>query len=374
MLLRDSLHLVAERRVGLLTNQTGVDRSGVSDVERLIDAGVDLAAIFSPEHGYRGVLDQADVGHTVDPATGKTIYSLYAQGTVLGPTADMLRGIDVLLIDLQDIGGRPYTYITTVLRTLESAHASDVAVLLLDRPNPIGGRIVQGPVLEPAASSDVGMLPIPMRHGMTLGELARFGNDWSGIGADLTVVPAAGWTREMWFDQTGLPWVRPSPSMPDLESATHYPGTVMFEATNLSVGRGTPVAFQVVGAPWLDAGRVVARMGEHAGVAIGDTVVTPEAPPDRKFDGVPIAAVMLHVTDRQAYDPVQTAVSLLVAVREIHSGLLTVNQRRLAQLVGTEALWAAVEAGEPWQEIVRSWEGPLTRFRTERAAYLLYPE
>jgi beta-N-acetylhexosaminidase len=331
-------------------------------------------AIFSPEHGYRGVLDQGDVGHTVDPATGKTIYSLYAQGRVQGPTADMLRGIDIMLIDLQDIGGRPYTYITTVLRTLESARANDVAVLLLDRPNPIGGRMVQGPLLDTATSSDVGMLPIPMRHGMTLGELARFGEDRLVIGADLTVIPTAGWARDVWFDETGLPWVRPSPSMPDLESATHYPGTVMFEATNLSVGRGTPIAFQVVGAPWLDAGRVVARMGEHAGVTIRDTVVTPEAPPDRKFDGVPIAAVKLHVTDRRTYDPVQTAVSLLAAVREIHPESLTVNRRRRAQLVGTEALWAAVEAGEPWQEIVRSWEGPLARFRTERAVYLLYPE
>jgi len=169
VLLLDSLHLVAERRVGLLTNQTGVDRAGVSDVERLIDAGIDVVAIFSPEHGYRGVLDQEEIGHTIDPATGKTIYSLY--GIVLAPTADMLRGIDVMLIDLQDIGGRPYTHITTVLRTLESVRGSDIGVVLLDRPNPIGGQMMQGPVLDTAVSSNIGMLPIPMRHGMTLGEL-----------------------------------------------------------------------------------------------------------------------------------------------------------------------------------------------------------
>lgn len=370
VLLTDSLRLVQGRRVGLLTNQTGVDRAGVSDVERLMEAGIDLVAIFSPEHGYRGALDEENIGHGVDSATGVPIFSLY--GEVRAPTAGMLNGLDLLLVDLQDIGARPYTYVSTMLLAMQAAEAESVSVVVLDRPNPIGGDLVQGPMRDSSFTSFVGMLPVPMRHGMTLGELARYGSRVLGIEADLTVVPAGGWRRDIWFDGTGLPWVRPSPSMPDLESATHYPGTVIFEATNLSVGRGTPVAFQVVGAPWLNARAVVAALGAPAGVLATDTVVVPASPPDGKYDRVALPSVRLLVVDREAYDPVALAVALLGAIRAVHPDSLAVDPRRLAQLLGTDRVWEELERGSAPSAIVQGWEAPLEAFRAERDRSLLY--
>jgi uncharacterized protein YbbC (DUF1343 family) len=347
-----------------------VDRAGVGDLNRLLDAGAQVTAIFSPEHGYHGVLDLSDIGHTVDSATGLPVFSLY--GATRAPTESMLAQIDVMAIDLQDIGARPYTYISTALHAMEACEAAGIPVLVLDRPNPIGGELVQGPILDMALTSFIGMTPIPLRHGMTLGELTLLGNDRLEIGADLTVIPVGGWTRDVWFDASGLPWVRPSPSMPDLESATHYPGTVIFEATNLSVGRGTPVAFQVIGAPWLDAPAVVESMGHLPGVDIRDTVVTPESPPDGKFGGVPANAVKLTVTDRDAYDPVLAAVALLAAAWQVHGDSLTVNERGLAIRIGTEHLWAAIQAGVTPEQIAEQWASALREFRAQRERYLLY--
>jgi uncharacterized protein YbbC (DUF1343 family) len=370
VLLSDSAHLISGLRIGLLTNQTGVDRRGVSDLARLLEAGAQVTAIFAPEHGYRGTLDQEMIGHGLDSATGIRIFSLY--GEVRAPTAEMLDSVDVMLIDLQDIGARPYTYISTALLAMEAAARHGVRVILLDRPNPIGGVLVQGPVLDPAFRSFVGMLPVPLRHGMTMGELALMGNRILGLGADLVVIPAAGWQRRLWFDETGLPWVRPSPNMPDLESAAHYPGTVLFEGTNLSVGRGTPVAFGVVGAPWMSPREVIARMEVPAGVSVGDTVVVPRRPSDGKYDGMRLPAVRLRVTDRAVYDPVRAAVALLVAVRRVHGDVLVIDPRRFDPLAGGSALREAVEAGRGAGEIAAEWEVPLERFRRLREAFLLY--
>jgi len=371
VLLDDSVHLMAGRRVGLLTNQTGVDAAGVSDLDRLIASDAQVTAIFTPEHGYHGVLNLSDIGHGIDSATGIPVFSLY--GEVREPTPAMLETIDVLLVDLQDIGARPYTYISTTLLAMRACVGVGVPVVVLDRPNPIGGGLVHGPLLDSAHASFVGMLSVPMRHGLTLGELARLGNEWLGIGTDLTVVPADGWHRSQWFDETGLPWVRPSPSMPDLESATHYPGTVLFEATNLSVGRGTPVAFQVVGAPWLDAARVVARLGPQTGVSVTDTAVAPEDPPDGKYGGQTIPAVWLRVGDRQRYDPVAMAVALLAAIRAEHPESLAVNERRLAHLIGTAAVWEGVLAGQTPAQLVASWGPDILSFLRDRDRFLLYP-
>jgi uncharacterized protein YbbC (DUF1343 family) len=370
VLLSDSAHLISGLRIGLLTNQTGVDRRGVSDLARLLEAGAQVTAIFAPEHGYRGTLDQEMIGHGLDSASGIRIFSLY--GEVRAPTAEMLDSVDVMLIDLQDIGARPYTYISTALLAMEAAARHGVRVILLDRPNPIGGVLVQGPVLDPAFRSFVGMLPVPLRHGMTMGELALMGNRILGLGADLVVIPAAGWQRRLWFDETGLPWVRPSPNMPDLESAAHYPGTVLFEGTNLSVGRGTPVAFGVVGAPWMSPREVIARMEVPAGVSVGDTVVVPRRPSDGKYDGMRLPAVRLRVTDRAVYDPVRAAVALLVAVRRVHGDVLVIDPRRFDPLAGGSALREAVEAGRGAGEIAAEWEVPLERFRRLREGFLLY--
>ncbi len=364
------MHLLAGKRAGLLTNQTGIDRAGVSDLDRLLQADAQVSAILTPEHGYRGVLDQADIGHGVDSATGLPVYSLY--GDVRAPTPDMLRRIDLLLVDLQDIGARPYTYISTTLLAMRACRAAGVPVLVLDRPNPIGGLLVQGPVLDTAHSSFVGMLPVPLRHGMTLGELARLGNDLLDIGAELVVIPAAGWVRDLWFDTTGLPWVRPSPSMPSLESASHYPGTVLFEATNLSVGRGTPVAFQVLGAPWLDVQAVRALVGARRGVGLRDTVVTPRSPPDGKYPDQAIAALRLTVLDRAVYDPVETAVALVWAIARVHPDSFRVDPRRFARLAGTDVILEDLADRDGVAELAVSWRADLADFRILSQPYLLY--
>jgi uncharacterized protein YbbC (DUF1343 family) len=369
VLLDDSLHLVRDARVGVLTNQTGVDRAGTDDVSRLREAGIEVTAIFTPEHGFRGALDVENIGHGVDSATGLPVYSLY--GDVRAPTRAMLQRIDVLLVDLQDVGARPYTYISTALLAMASAAHAGVPVILLDRPNPVGG-LVQGPTLDTTLVSFIGMLPVPLRHGMTIGELARMGDDLLGLECRLTVVPVAGWARDAWFDSTGLPWIRPSPNMPDLESASHYPGTVLFEATNLSVGRGTAVAFQVVGAPWLDAPAVARDLASLPGVAVSDTVVVPARPADGKYDGAVLPAVRLRVTDRAVYDPVRLAVHLVAAIRARHSDSLRVDTLGFDRRAGQAALRHALERGVAPDSIVASWETDLRRFLALRSRYLLY--
>ncbi len=371
VLLADSAHLVADRRVGLLTNQTGVNRTGGSDVEALLQHGVQLVAIFSPEHGFRGNLDESNIGHTTDSATGLPIYSLY--GAQREPTPEMLGQIDVLLCDLQDIGARTYTYISTILHAMRAAAGVGLDVVVLDRPNPIGGELVQGPVLDTAFATYVGMLPVPLRHGMTMGELALFGNDVLGIGANVTVVPADGWQRGIWFDGTGLPWVRPSPNMPNLESATHYPGIVVFEATNLSVGRGTPIAFQVLGAPWLRPSDVAEVVGEQPGVAISDTTITPGDAADRKYSEVTIPALKFRVTDRSTYDPTQLMVRLLTAIKQVHPDSFAVTTASgFDRLAGSDGLRLALEGDQPADRIIASWEEGLGGIASTRRRYLLY--
>ncbi len=371
VLLSDSAHLVRGRRVGLLTNQTGVDRAGVSDVELLLGARVELTAIFSPEHGFRGVLDQPSIGHGIDSATGLPIYSLY--GELREPTPAMLQLIDVLLIDVQDIGARPYTYISTALLAMRVAAVEGVPVVVLDRPNPIGGELVQGPMSGSAFLSFVGMLPVPLRHGMTLGELALLGNDELRIGADLTVIPAAGWLRNRWYDETGLAWVRPSPNMPSLESAAHYPGLVLFEGTNVSVGRGTPIAFQLVGAPWLDARRVAERIATEPGVSVSDTVVTAHLPADGKYPDIPFPALRFAVTDRSVYDPTRLAARLLWAIREVHRDSFRIRHDAYFDArAGSDALRLSLNVAVSPREIWSSWEPPLAEFRRSREAYLIY--
>lgn len=372
VLTSDSLHLLAGARVGLVTNQTGIGPGGRSDVELLLDAGVRLAALYSPEHGYRGGLDREEIGHSVDSTTGLPIYSLY--GDTREPTPAMLEDVDVLVIDLQDIGARPYTYISTALLAMRAAQREQRRVIVLDRPNPIGGRLVQGPILDTTAASFVGMLPIPLRHGMTFGELALLGNDVLGIDADLTVIPAAGWHRGMWFDETELPWVRPSPNMPDLESATHYPGTVLFEGTNLSVGRGTPIAYQVVAAPWLHPAAVRGRVGEVPGLIWRDTVITPRAPSDAKYDGDEIPALLFEVSHRREYDPTALAVRLLEALLELHPGDMAFRPAVFDRLAGGDALRVALQAGRSAASIEEAWAPTLEDFRAERVRFLLYSD
>jgi len=376
VLLEDSVHLVRGRRVGIVSHIAGVDRSGVRSVDRLVATdGVDLVAILSPEHGYRGTLDQPDVPDETDSATGLPIYSLYRlSGPARGRFPALLASIDVLLIDLQDIGARTYTYVALAVELMEAAREAQVRVVVLDRPNPIGGTLVQGPPRDSSVPvSFVARLPIPLRHGLTIGELALLAN--VATGARLTVVPAAGWRRDMWFDATGLPWVNPSPNMPSLESASHYPGTVLFEATNLSVGRGTGAAFQQIGAPWLDTRAVLTELDRLVlpGVHVDSVRFVPRAPTDRKFDGQTVAGVRLTVTDRAIYDPCRTALAILMAVRRVQPDRLTVDAPGFDVRAGNSRVREQIEAGVPLDSLVAGWSPALRAFAEARRAVLLYP-
>lgn len=379
VLLTDSTRLVAGKRVGLLSNQTGVDRAGTRDVDLLRSVpSVHLVRLFSPEHGFGGALDRP-VTNSSDSGSGLPIYSLYAGPHTPAPPLD---GLDAVLIDLQDIGARYYTYVASAVILMQHAARRGIPVIVLDRPDPIGGVLVQGNVrAKPApATTLISFLPVPMRPGMTLGELLRFANDTLRIHARLTIVPVAGWRREMYYDQTGLPWVRPSPAMPDLESAMHYPGTCLFEGTNLSVGRGTAVPFQVVGAPWLRADAILKRFqeaGERSrdvfrGVELSAGTITPVSPTDNKYGGVRVNTIRLRVTDRRTYDPTRTAVALLVAIRASAPDSFAFLPDHFDLLAGGPELRQALQRGRTGAAIWREWEAPLARFREARGKYLLY--
>ncbi|MBA3659330.1 MAG: DUF1343 domain-containing protein, partial [Gemmatimonadales bacterium] len=369
VLLTDSIGLVRGRRVGLVTNQSGVDAQGVSDVARLSAAGVRLVALFSPEHGFRGAADPgAAVASSLDSATGLPIYSLY--GRTSAPTDSMLAGIDVLLIDLQDAGARYFTYLTTTVDVMTSAARHDIPVVVLDRPDPIGG-VVQGNVLDPAFISPVGRLAMPMRHGMTLGELARMAAADLALSTPLSVVPVKGWRRDEALDRTGLPFIPPSPNLRSLESLFHYPGTCLFEGTNLSVGRGTTEAFSQVGAPWLDTAAVLSaiRRERLAGVRFHGVVFTPERPGDGKYADALVAGIRLEVTDRTTYDPTASAVYLLSVVRRRHPGRFAWIPAQFDRLAGGSVLRTAIESDADPEAIEGSWRGPLERFRARRRPF-----
>jgi uncharacterized protein YbbC (DUF1343 family) len=375
VLLRDDASALAGRRVGLITNHTGIDAAGNSNIDLLHGhEQVQLVALFSPEHALTGRAapgEHVDSGH--DPRTGLPVHSLY--GETRQPTAAMLDGIDVLVFDIQDIGTRYYTYVWTMAHALEAAARHDVEFVVLDRPNPIGGTLVQGNVLDPAFRTFVGLYPVPMRHGMTPGELAQFVNAEYNLGARLTIVPLEGWRRSMWFDETGLPWVAPSPNMPDVESAAHYAGTCLFEGTNLSVGRGTAAAFSQIGAPWLDAAALVQRLQRYGmeGVRIDATTFTPQAPGDGRYPDVPVNGVRFTVTDRERYDPVLAGIATLVELRALHGDSLSFREAHFDRLAGNSDIRAMILAGAPADRIMAGWTAQLAAFEPIRARYLLYP-
>lgn len=376
VLLADSTRLIAGKRLGLLTNNTGVDRLGRRDVDLLrTTRDARLTVLFSPEHGFRGTEDRMGLPDSRDSVTGLPIYSLY--GGSRSAALSALDSVDVVLVDLQDIGARYYTYIATVVQVMRNAARAGKRVIVLDRPDPVGGVLVQGNVRARAGDPDSafsGFMPVAMRYGMTLGELARLANDIMAIGADLVVVPAAGWSRSMYYDQTSLPWVKPSPNMPDLESGIHYSGTCLFEGTNLSVGRGTTMAFQVIGAPWLDPERVIALLDTVAlrGVDVRPVTFTPVAPTDGRYAGVALKGVQLRVRDRGVYDPTRLAVALLAAIHAVHPGEFQFRPQSFDRLAAGPELRAALETGRPLREIWDSWDKDLAIFRNARTKYLLY--
>jgi uncharacterized protein YbbC (DUF1343 family) len=368
-------------RVGVVCNHASIDRGFLHIIDRVeVCEGVTLAAIFGPQHGFRSDVqdNMVETPHGDDARRRVPVYSLYSE--TREPTAEMLRGVDALIVDLQDIGARIYTYIYTMANCMRAAARHGVPVIVCDRPNPIGGTAVEGTRLRPGWESFVGQFPIPMRHGMTIGELAVLFNDAFGIGASLEVVRMEGWMRDMYADATGLPWVMPSPNMPTLDTAIAYPGTVLFEGTMLSEGRGTTRPFELVGAPWIDA---ECFAGEMNGAALGGVYFRPAGfePTFQKHAKQPCGGCQIHVTDRGAFRPVITGVALIDMFRRLEPGRFAWRQppyeyehdkMPIDILAGSDVLRRQIEGGMPIREIAGSWEDDEAAFRQLRAPYLLY--
>jgi uncharacterized protein YbbC (DUF1343 family) len=368
-------------RVGVVCNPASIDASFRHIVDRLSAApGVTLGAIFGPQHGFRSDVqdNMIETPHGRDPSRKVPIYSLYSD--TRQPTPEMLEGLDALVIDLQDVGARIYTYIYTMANCLRAAAARGLRVIVCDRPNPIGGVEVEGPVLQPGYESFVGMFAIPMRHGMTVGELACLFNAHFGIGAELHVMRMDGWSRPMYHDATGLPWVMPSPNVPTLDTAIVYPGAVLFEGTMLSEGRGTTRPFELVGAPWIDSERFAAAMNGRRlpGVYFRPAVFEPTF---QKHAKTPCGGCQVHVLDRKVFRPCAVAAALLLE-------FFTSDPQQFAWrpppyeyehkklpieiLAGSPELREQVERQAPLEEITASWQRQSEGFRTVRDSYLLY--
>ena len=369
------------KRIGLITNVAGIDSRGRNNIDLLAgDPRFRLTALFAFEHGLRG---DAPAGQPIlngtDEKTGLPVYSLY--GEVREPTAEMLRDIDVLMYDVQDVGARPYTRVSTMALSMKAAAAKGIPFAVLDRPNPIGGVIVEGPVLDPAFASFVGMYPIPLRHGMTVGELARMYNARFGIGATLHVVPVEGWRREMTLDVTGLRYIPPSPNLRRLEAAVLYPGTVLLEGTNLSEGRGTDMPFEQTGAPWIRPADVIREMNALGLPGVRYEAVNIRVAPDgRRFPGQTIPGVRLAVTDRASFRAVRTAMLLIDTIRRLYPNEFAwagANQREpglrtVDRLAGTDRFRTAVDAGT-LRTLFDEWDRQAQSFRSVREPFLLYP-
>ena len=367
VLREEGFRRLAGRRVGLLTNRTGRARDGASTIDLLADApGVELAALFSPEHGIRGEFD-GPVASGRDAATGLPIHSLY--GDTRRPTAAMLHGLDTLVVDLQDAGARFYTYATTMAYMLEAAARHGLRVVVLDRPNPIGGGGVEGPRLDEDSLGFTGYFPSPVRHGLTLGELARLFNGERAIGADLEVVAMRGWTRAHWFDETGLTWVDPSPNLRNVHQATLYPGIGAVEGANLSVGRGTDTPFEQVGAPWID-GPALARELNRAGLPGLRVYPVSFTPDGSRFADELCHGVFLLVTDRDALRPVRLGLEVAAALHRLHGDAFDLDA--VARLFGSRAMVDRIRAGDPTWAIAAGWDDGAAAWRRLAAPYLLY--
>ncbi len=375
VLLADSFHLVRGRRVGLVTNHTGRDRAGTSTIDRLARApGVRLTALFAPEHGIRGAEQAgARIASGVDSATGAPVYSLY--GERHAPTRAMLRDVDVLLYDIQDVGARVYTYVWTMALTAAAADSAGVPFVVLDRPDPVRADRVGGGVLDPRFASFVGLHPVPMRYGLTPGELLRWLQGAGRAGAGARVVPMRGYRRAMWWDATGLPWVPPSPNLRDLGAATVYTGTVFFEGTNASEGRGTDAPFRQVGAPWLtDAPAVAEALNRRGLPGVRFDAVTRAVAAGQKFGGQTIPMVRVTVTDRDRVRPDAVGLWLLRELRARHPGEFAWRVPFIDRLAGDERARRAVDTSDDAvRQLLDAYAAESQAFAAQTRPYHLYP-
>jgi uncharacterized protein YbbC (DUF1343 family) len=371
VLLSDSSHVLRGKRVGLITNHTGRDREGRRNIDLLYRApDVKLVALYGPEHGLGGVAAAGEkVGFATDTATGLPIYSLYGDTRI--PTPDMVKDVDVLLYDIQDVGARVYTYEWTMVLTAEAIGKLGKQLVVLDRPDPIRADRVEGNILELPHRSFVGQFDVALRYGLTPAELLRFLVGTNRIAANIGVIPMQNYTRAMWYSETGLPWVNPSPNIRDLEAATLYPGTVFFEGTNLSEGRGTDAPFKQVGAPWLtDAAEIAAELNalRLPGVRFDHGSTAVEA--GQKHGGLTIPVLRAHVTDRDAVEAVTVGIQMLRAIRKRHPAEWQWRSS-IERLAGTAELRAAVESGEVGP-LIEKWRREAAQFQQSTRPYWLY--
>jgi uncharacterized protein YbbC (DUF1343 family) len=367
---RSDFTVLQGKRVGVITNQTGVDRQGRSTVDVLFASRkFKLVAIFSPEHGFRG--DQtggASVGDSTDPVTGLPVYSLY--GRTHRPTAEMLRGIDVLVFDIQDVGARFYTYLTTMALCMEEASKRGIDFVVLDRPDPLGGEMLEGPVLD-GPFDFTGYFPVPVRHGMTPGEMARLHADLKGLKVRLTVVPLQGWSRGMHYDETGYPWVRPSPNIRDLDAALLYAGLGLFEASNVSVGRGTGSPFLWFGAPWLDSERLVKTL-EAAALPGLRFMAETRTPGEDIYSGQACRGVRVEVLDRRRVRALDVFVHAVCALRDQKASAFLMRAQESALMMGSNIYKAVFTSQDPPAKILADYEKSWRAFAAMRQKYLLY--
>jgi uncharacterized protein YbbC (DUF1343 family) len=380
-LLEDDRSLIAGLRVGLVSNPASIDGAFRHSVEILSgDPDIQLAALFGPQHGFRSDVqdNMIETPHAEDARRRVPIYSLYSE--IREPTAEMLRDVDVLVIDLQDVGTRVYTYIYTMANCMRAAARHGVRIVVCDRPNPVGGVAVEGPTLRPAFASFVGQFPIPLRHGLTIGEIARLFNQEFGLGAALDVVQLEGWRRQMFYDETGLPWVIPSPNLPTLDSTIVYPGAVLFEGTMLSEGRGTTRPFELIGAPWIDGERLSTAMNARRfpGVHFRPTAFEPTF---QKHARQTCGGCQLHVTDRIAFEPVCVAVELIAEFRRQNPSAFAWRQPPYEYehdkwpidiLYGSDRLRTTIDEGGDVGQLIASWSDEEDAFSRLREKYLLY--
>ncbi|MCE2802065.1 MAG: DUF1343 domain-containing protein [Gemmatimonadetes bacterium] len=389
VLLEDSLQVIAGRRIALITNHTTVDASGTHLIDvlqqdpRLKRANVTLVRLFSPEHGIRGDVDRENLPDQLDERSGLMVHSLYTNGTVPPPDS-LLRDLDALVFDLQDIGTRTWTYVGVMVYGMRAAARAGIPYIVLDRPNPITGRM-EAPLLDSALSNPedptptrrglaFALYPAPLRHGMTNGEMARWFAAELGIPVQLTVVPMQGWRRTMWWDETGLPWVVPSPAMATVTSALVYPALVPLEGTNVSVGRGTKAPFQRFGAPWMDAPRLATMLNElgFVGVRFEAERFTPRESPDRKFNDREIPGVKIVVTDRDRAPMGRVGAAVLWSLKKVHADSLRVTERTVDQRFGSMAARQALFAGTDPDEVIDAMQPAVAAFQRKVRPYLLY--
>lgn len=369
---RDDFALFTGKRVGLITNQTGVDREGRSSVDALFASRkASLVAIFSPEHGFRGnAADGETISNSTDPVTGLPIYSLY--GKTRRPTAAMLAGLDVLVFDIQDIGARFYTYLTTMALCMEEAAKHKIPFVVLDRPNPISGLVLEGPVLSKNIQDFTGYFPVPVRHGMTAGEVALLHKDIRSLALDLSVVELRGWNRASFYEDTGLAWVNPSPNIRGLDAAIMYPGIGGFESTNMAVGRGTDSPFLWFGAPWLDSARLAATLNE-AGLPGVRFYAESKTPEKDIYAGKLCRGVKMEITDRAAVRPLDIFVRAVCALRDKkYYREFRFDEDALKLVAGNNVYKAVFESKEPPEKIIADFKAQCLAFDKLRGRYLLY--